>query len=136
MIVMFFYASGFMMLGTQYILGDVYHVTMRNLDGDAVSSSILETINTDNINSITANIANATSAENSSQDSITNAFQVGYNVAKTYVGAGIEAASLLTGTYIFNIMFLFQVPIIIIAGFVALYMYAVGRTLIAYVRGV
>lgn len=128
-IIIFFYASGFMLLGVQYVLGDVYHIEMTNLDGDPLQSSILQIINTNNINSITSNIANATDAENSTLDSIVNAFQLGYNI-------GIEFAFLLTGTYIFNIMYFFGIPVIVIAGFVALYLFCVGRTLIAYIRGV
>lgn len=118
-----------MLLGVQYVLGDVYHIEMTNLDGDPLKSGILEIIDTDNINDITTNIANATDAENSTLDAIVNAFQLGYNV-------GIEFALLLTGTYIFNIMLFFGIPTIIIAGFVALYLFCVGRTLIAYIRGV
>lgn len=128
-IIIFFYASGFMMLGVQYVLGDVYHIAMTNLDGDPLQSSVLQIINTGNINSITENIANATDAENSTLDSIVNAFQLGYNI-------GIEFAELLTGTYIFNLMYFFGIPPLIIAGFVALYLFCVGRTLIAYIRGV
>lgn len=128
-VIIFFYATGFMLLGVQFVLGDVYHIEMTNLDGDPLQSGILAIIDTDNINAITANIANATDAENSTLDAIVNAFQLGYNV-------GIEFALLLTGTYIFNIMYFFDIPILIIAGFVALYLFCVGRTLIAYIRGV
>lgn len=126
-----------MLLGVQYVLGDVYHIEMTNLDGDPLQSGILEIIDTDNINAITADIANATDAENSTLDAIVNAFQVGYNVAKLYIStAAGETAGLLTGTYVFNLMYFFGIPPIIIAGFVALYLFCVGRTLIAYVRGV
>lgn len=128
-VIIFFYACGFMLLGVQFVLGDVYHIEMTNLDGDPLQSSVLQFIDTDNINAITANIANATDAENSTLDAIVNAFQLGYNI-------GIEFALLLTGTYIFNIMYFFDIPVIIIAGFVALYLFCVGRTLIAYIRGV
>ena len=129
MIVLFFYSAGFGILGAQYVLGDVYHVTLTNLDGVPLQPAILETIDTDTINTITTNIATATDSENSTLDAITNAFQLGYNVGK-------EILLLLTGTYIFNIMYLFGIPTIIIAGFVGLYMFCVGRTLIAYIRGV
>lgn len=129
MIIMFIYSSSFMILGAQYVLGDYYHVTLRTLDGVEIKSSILQFLDTGAINSITSNIANATDAENSTLDSITNAFQLGYNVGK-------ELLLLLTGTYIFNIMYLFGIPVIVIAGFIALYLFAVGRTLIAYIRGV
>ena len=129
MIIIFFYASGFGILGAQYVLGDVYHITLTNLDGVPLQPAILETIDTDTINTITTNIATATDAENSTLDSITNAFQLGYNVGK-------ELLLLLTGTYIFNMMYLFGIPSIVIAGFVGIYMFCVGRTLIAYIRGV
>ncbi len=128
-IIIFFYAAGFMMLGSQYVLGDVYHIQMTNLDGDPLQSGILEIIDTSNVNTVTANIANSTDAENSTLDAIVNAFQIGFNVSK-------DLLLLLTGTYIFNLMFFFGVPPIIIAGFVALYLFCVGRTVIAYVRGV
>lgn len=128
-VIIFFYASGFMLLGVQYVLGDVYHIEMTNLDGESLQPAILLILDTDTINTVTGNIANATDAENSTLDAVLNAFQLGYNVGK-------ELLLLLTGTYIFNIMFFFDIPVIIIAGFVALYMFCVGRTLIAYIRGV
>lgn len=128
-IVIFFYAVSFMMLGVQYVLGDVYHIQMTNLSGTPIKSAILEIIQTDILNSITANIANATDAENGTLDAIVNAFQLGYNVGK-------EIALLLTGTYIFNIMYLFQIPAVVIAGFVVLYAVCVALTLIAKIRGI
>ena len=128
-IIFFFYAVSFMLLGVQYVLGDVYHIEMTNLDGDPMQSALLEFIDTGTLNSITANIANSTDAENSTLDAIVNAFQIGFNVSK-------DLLLLLTGTYIFNVMYFFGIPVIVIAGFVALYLFCVGRTVIAYVRGV
>ena len=128
-IIIFMYAAGFSMLTAQYVLGDVYHVTMRNLDGDPIQSSVLSIIDTDNLNAVTLAIADATDSENSTLDAIENAFQLGYNVGK-------ELLFLMTGTYIFNILYLFGIPPIFIAGIVVIYLFILGRTLIAYVRGV
>jgi len=129
--ILFMYSVSFSVLAGQYMLGDIYGITIRNWQGDEMKSNLLTFIQTNQLNTVTANIANATDAQNSSLAAIENAFQVGFNV-------GVELVTILTGTYIFNVVYFFLGPdsAIIIAGLVILYAFLVGRTLIALIRGV
>ena len=128
-IILFMYFLSFGFLGMQYVIGDVFHITMTNFEGVPMQPALLSIVDQDALNDVTTNIANATDAENSTLDAITNAFQLGYNVGKDLV-------LLMTGTYIFNVLYLLGVPAIIIVGMVIIYVLLLGRTLIAYIRGV
>lgn len=123
------YFLSFGMLGIQYVIGDAFNIEMTSFDGTPIKPALLSITDIDNLNTVTTNIANATDAENSTLDAITNAFQLGYNVGK-------DLLLLLTGTYIFNVLYLLGVPAIIIVGMVIIYILLLGRTLIALIRGV
>lgn len=135
-IIIFMYLSGYCLIGVQWLYADVLNITLVNEDGIELRSTIIDIIDQENINAVSVNIANATQAENSTLSAIDNAFQVGYNVAKIYVGAGVDVAMLLTGTYIFNLVFWVGVPAIFIVPMAVVYCFMLGRTLIAYIRGV
>lgn len=128
-IILFMYFLSFGMLGIQYVIGDAFNIEMTSFDGTPIKPALLSITDIDNLNTVTTNIANATDAENSTLDAITNAFQLGYNVGK-------DLLLLLTGTYIFNVLYLLGVPAIIIVGMVIIYVLLLGRTLIALIRGV
>ena len=125
-----------MLVGVQYLYADVLGITLVNEDGIELRSTVLDILDMPNVNSVAVNIPNATQAENSTLSAIDNAFQVGYNVAKIYVGSGVDVAMLLTGTYIFNLVYWVGIPSIFIVPMVVIYVFMLGRTLIAYVRGV
>lgn len=130
-ILIFMYSVSFSLLGVQYMLGDAFGITLMSWNGVPIKSSILSFIHQDTLNSVTQNIANVNSTYNSTLDAVENSFNIGINI-------GFELLTLLTGTYIFNLMFLLIGPdsAIWIAGFVVLYAIMLGRTIIAYVRGV
>lgn len=123
------YSVSFSVLAGQFIIGDVFGVTLRNYNGDEIRSTLLEVIKTDTINSVTLEIANANNTRDDTLSALENAYQVGIKV-------GFDLVTLLTGTYIFNLLWLLGVPPIIIAGMVVIYALLMGRALIAYIRGV
>ena len=47
-----------------------------------------------------------------------------------------ELITLMTGTYIFYIMYLFGVPLIFVLGMTILYGFLLARAIIGYVRGI
>lgn len=138
MIIIFMYLSGFALVAAQYVYGDVLGIELTGYDGAPIKNAIIDIIDMDNLNEATANIQNATDAENSTLSSIDNAFQIGYNVAQTLIGNPTQFATILTGTYVFNIIYLMGGPttLIFIVPMVAIYAIMLGRTLIAYIRGV
>ena len=123
-IVVFMYATSFSMIAGQYMLGDVFGVTMVNFEGIEVRSNILDVINEGNLNSVTGNLntLNQTTIES---NPITAAGEFVWDVI-----------TLLTGTYIFNMLLFFGVPPIFIGGMVIIYSIMLFRTLIGYLRGV
>lgn len=123
-VIIFMYSVSFSMIGGQYILGDVFGINMVNFEGVEIRSSLLDVIDTGNINSVTGNLNNL------NQTTISD---------NPIVAAGElvwDIITLLTGTYIFNLLLLFGVPDIFIAGMVIIYAIMLFRTLIGYLRGV
>ena len=128
-VIIFMYSVSFSVLAGQFIIGDVFGITLKNYNGDEIRSTLLDVIKTDTINSITLEIANANDTRDDTLSALENAYQVGIKV-------GFDLVTLLTGTYIFNLLWLLGVPPIIIAGMVVIYALLMGRAIIAYIRGV
>lgn len=130
MIIIFMYAVGFSMLGIQYTLADTFGITMTNMEGTPIKSALHGFIKDDNINERTQNIVSADFQGNSTY----------YDRVETFTtGAAFvawELVTLMTGTYIFYIMFLFGVPEIFVLVFVTLYVLLLARAILGYVRGI
>lgn len=129
-VIIFMYATSFGVLGAQYVLGDIFGVQIKNYEGVPIESNLLDIVRLDNLNAITANIVSANYTENQTsfdriEDSTTAAAFVAW-----------ELVLLMTGTYIFNILILFGVPEIIVAGMVIIYVLLLARAIIAYIRGI
>ena len=52
-IITFMYAVSFSMLAGQYVLGDVFGVTITNFEGAEIKSNLLDVISTGTLNSVT-----------------------------------------------------------------------------------
>ena len=131
MILIFMYAISFSLLAGQFFLGDVMHKTLKNWQGVELKSAILEFLNQQTVNDVTSNIANINNTRNSTLDAVTQSFELGLNI-------GFELITLITGTYIFNVLYFLMGTgsEIFIAGLIAIYAILLGRALIAYLRGV
>ena len=129
-IIIVIYSISFSALGFQYIIGDVFGFTITSLDGTEVRSHILDWIDEDNLNTVTENIITANFTQN------TSAFDkvIDSTIAAAFVGW--ELVTLMSGTYVFNLLYLLGVPPIFIAGMVILYIFLLGRTVIGYIRGI
>ena len=123
------YAVSFSLLAGQYVIGDILGLTIETSNGTPIRSNILSIIHQDTLNTITSNIANVNNTRNTTLDAVTQSFELGLNI-------GFELLTLLTGTYIFNFLYLMGIPVIFIAGMVVLYVIMLGRAIIAYLRGV
>lgn len=127
-IMIFMYAASFSMLSVQYMLADVFGITMTAPDGTPIRNPIITMIHTDTLNTITSNIVGANSTQGNLVTGIERAFAIGFYL-------GLEIFQLATGTYIFNILYLFGVPPIVIAGLVVLFVIILGVEIIARIRG-
>lgn len=124
-ILIFMYSVSFAVLAGQFIIADVFGKTLTNYNGDEIKSNLVSIIDIDTINSISNSI-------------VTGNYTIS-DTATAFVAAGnvvVELLLLLTGTYIFNVLWLFGVPELIIVGMVILYIILLGRAIIAYIRGI
>lgn len=112
-----------MLIGVQFMLGDVFGVPLTNWEGEVMRNSILDFINTDNLNSKTNAVIN-TDKDSTLLDIFVGAATIGWDLF-----------SLLTGTYIFTILVFFGVPSIIVASLVSIYGFLLIRALIGLIRG-
>ena len=130
MVIIFMYSISFSLVGVQWMYADVLGIQLTNAAGQEIKTPLIDDIiQMNTVNTVTTNIANATDAENSTLDAVENAFQIGFNVGKDII-------LLMTGTYIFNLLYLMGVPAIFVVPMVVIYVLLLGRALIAYVRGV
>jgi hypothetical protein len=123
-IMIFMYSISFSILGAQFIVGDIMGVTMTDINGDPLKSSILATIQVDQLNTSAQNVI-GTNQTSIISDPITAA-----------AGIAWELILLMTGTYVFQIAYLLGIPSILVAGMVLLYIILLMRTIIAYLRGI
>lgn len=131
MVIIFMYAMSVSVLGAQYVIADVFDITLVSpISGVPVESHIVGFVDEDNINTITENIVTGNFTTNSTY----------YNKVETFTTAAAyvawELITLLSGTYIFNFMYLMGVPAFFVAAFVILYLILLARTIIGLVRGI
>lgn len=123
-VMIFLYAPGFSLLAGQYVIGDVYNITLVSpVTGQPIKSSLLSFINLSNVNTIEQNVTSTTRGS-----VVTN--------INSFLGMVWELVLLLTGTYIFNILYLLGVPAIAIVGMVAIYFFLLIRAYFGYIRGI
>ena len=118
------YCASFGMLGAQF-LADSYGITLTAPDGTVIKSSLIDSIKIQNINKMYNDVNNLKNGTSFIFDVLTTGSQIAF-----------ELFTLLTGTYIFNIMYLFGIPAIFIIPIAVVYVILLVRALIALVRGV
>jgi len=118
------YSFSFGILGAQF-MADSYGITLTAPDGTVIKNALLEYINEDQINTFSQNV---TASNNGTSWGLEPIIQAG-NIA-TFL------FYLLTGTLIFNFLYLFGVPAIFIIPIVVIYFILLARSIIALIRGV
>jgi len=130
-----------MVLAGQFVIGDVFGLTLENWKGDEIRSELLNSFNQDTLNSITTSWANVTRF-----NSITDVATAFFNAAQVF----IELLTLFSGTYIFLILYYMLggtivsgccdsddiVAGFIVGGFFIPYAIMLGNTIIAKIRGI
>ena len=128
-IIIFMYFASFGMLAGQYLFADPFGYQITNFEGATIKDEILGFLNVTNVNTITGDIADAQSQSNSTLDAVENSFNLGLNI-------GFLGLQILTGTVIFNILYIFGIPAIFIAGMVVIYAFLLVDAIIARIRGI
>ena len=106
-------------------MADSYGITLTAPDGTVIKNALLEYINQDQLNTFSQNV---TASNNGTSWGLEPIIQAG-NIA-TFL------FYLLTGTLIFNFLYLFGVPAIFIIPIVVIYFILLARSIIALIRGV
>ena len=123
-VIIFMYSMSFSMIGTQYILGDQFGITMTSMNGVPIKSNLLAITDIDTLNIIGANVTG------------TNATTIRANPVVAAAEIAYELFLLITGTYIFNMLLLFDVPVVFVAGMIFIYVLLMIRAVVGYLRGV
>lgn len=123
-IMAFLYGTSFMLLGTQYMLGDTFGITMTNFEGEPITPNVLSILDSDTFNTITNDVVQ------------TNQTTIATNPVIAAAEMGVGMFQLLTGTYVFNLLAFFGIPVIVVAGFSGLYAIFLIRSIMAYLRGI
>jgi len=129
-IMIFMWAVSFSVLGGQYVVGDVIGIELTNFNGDPVKSNLLTIIDVNQINTQTELIITANFTGNTTFYDRVETFTTGAAFAAW------ELITLLSGTYIFNFMYLMGIPIMFVTFFVIIYFVLLARAVMGYVRGV
>lgn len=117
-------------LTVQFVIGDIFGVTFTTPEGDVIKSNILSIIDFDEINLRELNIIEGNFTGNTTDyNRVENSA-----VASAYVAW--EAIQLVSGTYIFNLMNLFGMPIVLVGGLVIVYVFLLGYFIWTSVRGI
>lgn len=123
-IIMFFYATTFCLVGAQYIWADVFHITMTNFSGQPLKNNLLNDIHTTTLNSVSNTIVQ------------TNQSSVSFDVIAAAGNIAWDLILLISGTYIFDLLLQLGVPGIFVAMFVGLYIFLLARSILGWIRGI
>mgnify|MGYP000686179205 CR=1 FL=1 len=122
------YALSFSLLIAQFIFADVVGMTMTSpITGTPIQSAVIQYINTGTINTISLDVVNVNATTPNTFAGIERAFQLGMTV-------GLDLFTLLTGTYIFNLLQIIGVPPVAILPLVTLYVFLMIRAAMSYFR--
>ena len=131
-IVIAMYAMSLAVIGVQFEANRI-GITITNFDGVPIESQIVNYINQEQFNAITINVVTGNYSDTGENTTY-------YSKIETFTtGAAFvawELVQLLSGTYIFNFLFLLGVPYLFVAGFIMIYLILLARAVIGLVRGI
>jgi hypothetical protein len=127
-IMVIMYIIGFAVLGAQWVFADPYGHIIKNITGVEMKSAIKDYIDEERVNQYTATITAGDFQGNSTY----------YDRVETVATAGAfvvwELITLMTGTYVFNILIWAGVPHIFVAILVITYVLLLARAIIGYLK--
>ena len=128
-IIIFMYGASISFLTIEYVMVDVFHITVTNYAGQQLTGAFVTTqLNLDEFNTISEAIDQGTYTQNTTF----------YDRVETYATAGAAVAwnfiSILSGLYIFNLLTFMGVPIPLVTGLAILYVFLLARTIIGLLQ--
>ena len=133
-IVMLVYSISFSLLGTQYIVADVFHVQMTDFNGNPIKNVLITGVGQQSNGQSTLNAiyTNSTCTTPTCQNKAESATTY-LLVAATYAW---NIFMLISGLYVFQFLYQLGVPIIFMMGFIALYLFFLVRSMMGWIRGI
>ena len=129
-VIIFMYAISGSLLAAQLVLADEFGITMKNFEGEAIESHLVIFLNESELNTRAESSINANFTGNTTY----------YDQVETFTTAAAfvawELVTLLSGTYVFNIMVLMGVPFEFVVIFVVGYLFLLIRAIVGYIRGI
>ena len=132
------YAVGFMLIVVQWVYADTFGLTLVSWTGVPIKSALLGNgtsgiLQIGSLNTLQQNVTSNT------RSATVN------NPIGTAAGMAWELMTLMTGTYIFNVLYLIlgggdgphnSIAAVIVAPFVSIYVMLLMRAIIGYIRGI
>ena len=139
-VIIFMYSTSFALLSAQYVIADVFGYTLTSpVTGQPLKSNLIGANGTSGIISIdTINTQQQNITSNTRNNTVNN--PIG-----TAAGMAWELMQILTGTYVFNVLYLIlgggdgahnSVAAIIVTPFMVIYVILVARAIVGYIRGI
>ena len=123
-VIIFMYVLSFSFLGVQYMLADTLGIQMTSLSGEVLRPNILASTNIDRLDAI-ARDASDTPIDAIEENPVLAAASIAWDILQ-----------ILTGTYIFTVLLLLDIPHIFVSMTVIIYTLLMVRTVVAYLRGI
>ena len=143
-VIIFMYIASFTMLGIQWTAGDYLNHDMTTLvdvydpindittpAGTKIKPLFADVANLNTFNDVAGRVTTGTYT-NSDSSFFDRA--ISFATAAAYIAW--DVISILTGTYIFTLIFMMGVPYIFVTGISVVYVFFLIRTIIALIRGV
>lgn len=111
----------------QFVYADAYGIVLVGFDGKPLKDVVLQITNIGTINTLfgEANTLNSTNIQSNP-----------IGVASAIATLAVTLVELVTGTYVFDILYHLGVPVIFIVGMIILYIALLARAILGWIRGV
>ena len=111
----------------QFVYADAYGVTLLNFQGKPLKDVILQITNVGTVNTLVGE-ANSLNSTNIGGNPL--------GVASGIASLAVTLVELVTGTYVFDILYHLGVPVIFVVGMIILYVALLARAILGWIRGV
>ena len=127
----FMYALTTSLLAVQYMIADTYDMSLTNYKGESLAPPLLNIAQVSNFNEASTNIIDTNF--NGTVDGRPFDKVVDFNQSMAY--SVFQFLSILSGTYVFYIMYFLGIPLVVVGGFILLYSLLLIRTIVGILRG-
>ena len=122
-IIVFMYCMSFSFIGVQYMMADAVGITLKSVSGTPIQSEIVTRANIGSLDQLAQDAAE------------TDEGLISTNPVLAAAALTWELFQIMTGTYIFTILLIFDIPPPFVTGIIIIYTILMIRAIIGYLRG-